>query len=268
MAARAGRGRSRRCPTSAPPTWRRAPSRSRCSRSPCSASRSRSRAREAGAATADHRRDAARPRASWLRRRPGSRCPAGVIAAGTIYNYSFPGLAWLLWRRSRLGSADRLAGARAARRAASQLGARVRWARPLLIVGDRRIPRARRAARAGPASPASPASRRSAPGGEGGNTGFGNLRQALNPLEALGVWPSSEFRITPENSSTPAIAFYLGAACSALAAFAWGLGARSRAARGGAARGAGRRRRSATSAPSPSAPRTRRPRRWRSSRPW
>ena len=35
--------------------------------------------------------------------------------------------------------------------------------------------------------------------------------QPLNPLEAFGIWPSGEFRITPANSTTPEIAFYLGA---------------------------------------------------------
>ena len=61
------------------------------------------------------------------------------------------------------------------------------------------------------------------PSGTGPTVGFGNLRQPLNPLEAFGVWPSGEFRITPANSTTPEIAFYLGALL-ALVAFAWGLG--------------------------------------------
>ena len=103
------------------------------------------------------------------------------------------------------------------------------------------------------------------PEGKGGNVGFGNLRQPLNPLEALGVWPSSEFRIAPRNSSTPEIAFYLGGLL-ALAAFAWGLGPRGSPARGRAARGPDRRARSATWPRSRSAPPTRRPRRSRSRR--
>ena len=61
------------------------------------------------------------------------------------------------------------------------------------------------------------------PSGTGPTVGFGNLRQPLNPLEAFGIWPSGEFRITPANSTTPEIAFYLGALL-ALVAFAWGLG--------------------------------------------
>ncbi len=61
------------------------------------------------------------------------------------------------------------------------------------------------------------------PQGTGPTVGFGNLRQPLNPLEAFGIWPSGEFRITPANSTTPELAFYLGALL-ALVAFAWGLG--------------------------------------------
>src|SRR5919106_216818 len=61
------------------------------------------------------------------------------------------------------------------------------------------------------------------PSGTGPTVGFGNLRQPLNPLEAFGIWPSGEFRITPANSTTPEIAFYLGGLL-AVTAFAWGLG--------------------------------------------
>ena len=51
---------------------------------------------------------------------------------------------------------------------------------------------------------------------------LGNLAQALNPFEVLGVWPSSEFDATASSAGPPAIVFYLGAAL-ALAAFAAGL---------------------------------------------
>jgi hypothetical protein len=146
-----------------------------------------------------------------------------VIAAGTIYNYSFPGLAWLL-------------------------GAALVWMiviawrerdRARALVASLRLPERLRAARAAiglavaiPVVAALPEVFRLAsfsnfqafnPQGTGPTVGFGNLRQPLNPLEAFGIWPSGEFRITPANSSTPEIAFYLGGLL-ALAAFAWGLG--------------------------------------------
>src|SRR3954471_22836749 len=149
--------------------------------------------------------------------------PLGVIAAGTIYNYSFPGLAWLLgtalvWMlviaiRERDRAASFVAGLR--------VRERLRGARAAIWLGI-----------AIPLIAALPELVRLAsfssfkafnPSGTGPTVGFGNLRQPLNPLEAFGVWPSGEFRITPANSTTPELAFYLGALL-ALVAFAWGLG--------------------------------------------
>src|SRR5436190_2715242 len=149
--------------------------------------------------------------------------PLGVIAAGTIYNYSFPGLAWLLgaalvWMlliawRERDRARSFVAGLR--------LRERLRGARSAIALGV-----------AIPVVCALPEVLRLAsfsnfkafnPQGTGPTVGFGNLRQPLNPLEALGIWPYGEFRITPANSTTPEIAFYLGGLL-ALVAFAWGLG--------------------------------------------
>ena len=141
--------------------------------------------------------------------------PLGVIAAGTIYNYSFPGLAWLLgavivWmlvialREHDLRLRERLRGARSA----IALGVGL----PIVAA----LPEIFRLASFSSFKAFNPS-------GTGPTVGFGNLRQPLNPLEAFGVWPSGEFRITPANSTTPEIAFYLGALL-ALVAFAWGLG--------------------------------------------
>jgi hypothetical protein len=52
--------------------------------------------------------------------------------------------------------------------------------------------------------------------------GLGNLRGHLSPLEALGVWPTSEFRLSAGEGSGPAVAFYAGAVL-ALAALVAGL---------------------------------------------
>jgi hypothetical protein len=148
--------------------------------------------------------------------------PLGVIAAGTIYNYSFPGLAWLLgaalvWM---LVIAIRERGA-ARGFAALRLRERLRGAKAALWLGIgipvvAALPEVFRLASFSSFKAFNPS-------GTGPTVGFGNLRQPLNPLEAFGVWPSGEFRITPANSTTPEIAFYLGALL-ALAAFAWGLG--------------------------------------------
>jgi hypothetical protein len=149
--------------------------------------------------------------------------PLGVIAAGTVYNYSFPGLAWLfcaalIWMvviaiRERDGAASFVAGLR--------LRKRLRGARPAIVLAVAipvvcAIPEVFRLASFSSFEAFNPQ-------GTGPSVGFGNLRQPLNPLEAFGVWPSGEFRIAPANSTTPEIAFYLGGLL-ALVAFAWGLG--------------------------------------------
>jgi hypothetical protein len=156
--------------------------------------------------------------------RPGARAviPLGVIAAGTIYNYSFPGLAWLLgaalvWMLV-IALRERDAGGTMA---SLRLRERVRGARSAVLLGIgipivAALPEIVRLASFSSFKAFNPS-------GTGPTVGFGNLRQPLNPLEAFGVWPSGEFRITPANSTTPEIAFYLGALL-ALAAFAWGLG--------------------------------------------
>src|SRR3954470_8389044 len=149
--------------------------------------------------------------------------PLGVIAAGTIYNYSFPGLAWLLgtalvWMlviaiRERDRAASFVAGLR--------VRERLRGARAAIWLGIgipvvAALPELVRLASFSSFKAFNPS-------GTGPTVGFGNLRQPLNPLEAFGVWPSGEFRITPANSTTPELAFYLGALL-AVVAFAWALG--------------------------------------------
>jgi hypothetical protein len=157
---------------------------------------------------------------SWLRATALAGIPSGAIAAGTIYNYSFPGLGWLIaaiaawalliaWRE------------RPERHGEWQLRNRLRWAQPalMMMIGITVL-----ALLTEIVSLIQFASFEAfSPSGEGGNTGFGNLRQPLNPLEALGIWPSSEFRIAPKNATTPEIAFWLGGLLS-LTAFAWGVG--------------------------------------------
>jgi hypothetical protein len=155
----------------------------------------------------------------WMREQALLGIPIGVIAAGTIYNYSFPGLAWLVI--ALLAWALLIAWRERDEDQGWRLRQRLRWGIPVIA-----------AAVAIPVIAAIPELLNLVrfagfeafnPSGEGSNTGFGNLRQPLNPLEALGVWPSSEFRVAPQNSSTPAIAFYLGGLLGLVAA-AWGTG--------------------------------------------
>src|SRR5829696_5266870 len=149
--------------------------------------------------------------------------PLGVIAAGTIYNYSFPGLAWLLgagviWMLA-VGLRER--DSATALLTSLRLRERLRGARTALVLGIGitvicALPELFRLASFSSFEAFNPS-------GTGPTVGFGNLRQPLNPLEAFGIWPSGEFRITPANSTAPELAFYVGGLL-ALVAFAWGLG--------------------------------------------
>ena len=42
--------------------------------------------------------------------------------------------------------------------------------------------------------------------------GLGNLFGQISPFEALGIWPSGDFRLTPGDGAVPALGYYLGAA--------------------------------------------------------
>lgn len=52
--------------------------------------------------------------------------------------------------------------------------------------------------------------------------GLGNLFGQVSPFEALGVWPSGDFRLAPGDGAVPALGYYLGIAFG-LVLFAYGL---------------------------------------------
>jgi hypothetical protein len=136
--------------------------------------------------------------------------PLAVIAAGATYTYSFPGLFWLAaavaiyavilaiaprWRPRASGSGALLTVAVGIGLLAVLTAPE--WTRMIDFGGFR-------------------AFRTSNLSG-----GLGNLRHQLSPLEALGIWPTSEFRLAASDSSHP-VAFYAGGLI-ALVALAVGL---------------------------------------------
>lgn len=140
--------------------------------------------------------------------------PLAVLALGSAYAYSFPGLAWpigglVVWALVELGRAARhgeLARWRAAIRAA-RTPALVAVA--VLVVAI--VPELGRMAEFASFETFDPA-----------GAGLGNLFDRLSPLEALGIWPSGDFRVEPGDGSVPAVVFYLGAALG-LAGLCFGL---------------------------------------------
>ena len=150
--------------------------------------------------------------------------PLAVIAAGSVYAYSFPGLAWLLgafgiwalWeiilaRRSPArGLAHLLIGTRnVRRRAVRALAPPAAVALGVLLVAT--APELGRIADFADFETFDP---------EG--AGLGNLYNPISPLEALGIWPSGDFRLDPGAGFAPAVAFWAGGAL-ALAALGFGL---------------------------------------------
>jgi hypothetical protein len=123
--------------------------------------------------------------------------PAALIAVGSVYAYSFPGLIWL-------GGAAVL-WAIFARPAVCPLGLGLLV---LFVFISPEIGRMVDFQQFETFDPNGP--------------GLGNLFGQVSPFEALGIWPSGDFRLSPGDGAVPAVGYYLGVAF-ALALFAYGL---------------------------------------------
>jgi hypothetical protein len=136
--------------------------------------------------------------------------PAALIAAGSIYTYSFPGLIWL--------------GGAAALWLLMSGGWRRRGDHPRGVLGDGGSPAA-----TGPAGRphglallafvvlTAPEFGRmiefhSFETFDPNGPGLGNLFGQISPFEVLGIWPSGDFRLAPGDGAVPALAYYLGIA--------------------------------------------------------
>jgi hypothetical protein len=152
--------------------------------------------------------------------------PAALLAVGSVYAYSFPGLIWLI------GAAVIFA---AMEYAMSRL-------RPSAGGADAGGPRteAKPPTAGPPAAVAGPAAWRPVlwasllfailiapeigrmidfkqfetfdPNGPG----LGNLFGQISPFEGLGIWPSGDFRLSPGDGAVPALAYYAGAAFASI----------------------------------------------------
>ena len=128
---------------------------------------------------------------SW-RELPLRFVPAAVIAVGSVYTYSFPGLIWLAVILAAWLALER------------QLPVR-----PLLLalavfaVGA--LPELGRMIDFHNFETFDP-----------NGPGLGNLFGQVSPLTALGIWFSGDFRVAPGDGAVPAFAYYLGAAFAAV----------------------------------------------------
>ncbi len=118
--------------------------------------------------------------------------PAALIAVGSVYTYSFPGLIWLG-------------------------GALVVW-----LVLERALPlRSMLLALGVFAVLVAPEVGRmvdfhSFETFDPNGPGLGNLFGQISPFEALGIWPSGDFRLSPGDGAVPAPGYFLGAAFASI----------------------------------------------------
>ena len=136
--------------------------------------------------------------------------PLAMLAAGSLFVYSFPGLTWLAGTAVLWGALEVFwlpAGSRgAAIRTAIPPGAVAAGA--VLVLG---LPEIGRMADFGHFETFDPA-----------GPGLGNLFGQISPTEALGIWPSGDFRLDPGDGAVPAVGYYAGVAL-ALVLLAYGL---------------------------------------------
>ncbi len=137
---------------------------------------------------------------------PRHAIPLGVLAAGTVYVYSFPGLAWLggvatIWIVLQFVGGE--VSLRPTRAALPAVGFAVLT---LVVLAAPELPRLLefRDFRALDPSRANEA-------------GLGNLPGQISPLTGLGIWPTSEFRLSAGANSLPTVVFYAGALLAAAA---------------------------------------------------
>jgi hypothetical protein len=127
--------------------------------------------------------------------------PLALIPVGAVYVYSFPGLLWLLgtavvWAIVELGLG---------RFRYNHISIPKDWAKPtliglgvLIVLIAPEIGRMIDFHKFETFDPNGP--------------GLGNLFGQISPFEALGIWPSGDFRLAPGHGAVPAAAYYLGAA--------------------------------------------------------
>jgi hypothetical protein len=131
--------------------------------------------------------------------------PAALIAVGSVYTYSFPGLIWLIataaiWAMVEYAATPTTGPA--------GLRAMVLALLVFLVLVAPEIGRMIDFHAFETFDPNGP--------------GLGNLFGQVSPLEALGIWPSGDFRLAPGDGAAPAAAYYLGAVF-ALALLLYGL---------------------------------------------
>jgi hypothetical protein len=129
--------------------------------------------------------------------------PAALLAVGSVYAYSFAGLIWLAGAAAIWIALDATVGK--SRPPVRQLALGLVVFAVLVAPETGRMIDFQRFETFDPNGP-----------------GLGNLFGQVSPFEALGIWPSGDFRLAPGDGAVPAAGYYLGVAFG-LALFGYGL---------------------------------------------
>ena len=133
--------------------------------------------------------------------------PLAVLAVGAVYAYSFPGILWLAGAAVIWALAEAVVGLRPGGRDAVVESARMALPSVLVALGlfiAASLPELGRMIDFADFETFDPS-----------GPGLGNLFNPISPLEALGIWPSGDFRLDPGDGFAPAAVFWLGAALGA-----------------------------------------------------
>jgi hypothetical protein len=127
------------------------------------------------------------------RRLPLRFVSAALLAVGAVYAYSFPGLIWLFGTLLIWIGVEYVFGRRPPAWRSLGLG--------LLVFAVLVAPEIGRMIDFHKFETFDP-----------NGPGLGNLFGQVSPFEALGIWPSGDFRLAPGDGAVPAVGYYLGAA--------------------------------------------------------
>jgi hypothetical protein len=119
--------------------------------------------------------------------------PAALLGVGAVYVYSFPGLLWLAGTAAVWLLFEFALGRRP-----------VEWRSGGLALLVFAVPVAPEIGRM--------VDFHSFETFDPNGPGLGNLFGQISPFEALGIWPSGDFRLAPGDGAVPAVGYYLGAA--------------------------------------------------------
>ncbi len=127
--------------------------------------------------------------------------PPALIAVGSVYTYSYAGLVWLLAAAAIWIVAERLFS-RCPATGSKPLRAIGLALLVFLVLVAPEIGRMIEFRQFETFDPNGP--------------GLGNLFGQVSPVEALGIWPSGDFRLSPGDGAVPALGYFLGAAFAAI----------------------------------------------------